>query len=226
MVRARRYILVALCMLLASCLRERMTGEQVITLAQQSLRQEKGLHAFLDIEVDTDLIKDVLSVELWEEPPEQLKLVVLESGNPQLRELAFTTDGSQSKSYLPHANMVTEGRATDVKLPAVLETPVEARREWILEADAETSRVIGVERDAGRVLYHVQATVGTLEAVQFWVDAHDWLVWRVVYEDTYLGNGTIALREVQLMDDVPESRFELDVPSGVPTTRVGMDGGQ
>lgn len=203
-----------------------MTGEQVIALAQQSLRQEKGLHAFLEIELDTDLIKDALLVELWEEPPERLKLVVLESGNPQLRELAFTTDGSQSKSYLPHANTVTEGPATSVKLPSVLETPVEARRAWILEADAETSRVIGVERDSGLVLYHVQATVGTIEAVEFWIDAHNWLVWRVVYDDTYLGKGTIALRDVQLVDDVPESSFELDVPSGVPVTRVGLDSGQ
>jgi outer membrane lipoprotein-sorting protein len=225
MVRVRRYIYLGLCMLLVSCLRERMTGEQVIALAQQSLHQEKGLHALLDIDVDTDLIKDVLSVELWEAPPERLKLVVLESGNPQLRDLGFTTDGSQSKSYLPHANTVTEGPAASVKLPSVLETPVEARRKWILDADAETSRVIGVERDSGRVLYHVQATVGTVEEVQFWIDAHDWLVWRVVYEDTYLGNGTIALREVQLMDSVPESSFELDVPSGVPVTQVGMDGG-
>jgi outer membrane lipoprotein-sorting protein len=226
MKKAKRYILLGLCILLVSCLRERMTGEQVITLAQQSLQQEKGLHAFLEIEVDTDLIKDALSVELWEAPPERLKLVVLESGNPQLRELAFTTDGSQSRSYLPYANTVTEGPATSVKLPSVLQTPVEARREWILNADAETSRVIGVERDAGLVLYHVQATVETLEAVQFWIDARDWLVRRVVYEDAYLGNGTIALREVQLMDNVPESSFELDVPSEVPVTEVGMDSGR
>ncbi|MFN2132006.1 MAG: LolA family protein [Anaerolineae bacterium] len=226
MKRARKYILLGLCMLLVSCLRERMTGEQVIALAQQSLRQEEGLHALLDIQVDTDLIKDTLSVELWEEPPQRLKLVVLESGNPQLRGLAFTTDGSQSKSYLPHANTVTEGPATSVKLPSVLETPVEARREWILEADAENSRVIGVERDSGRVLYHVQAAVGTLDAVQFWIDAREWLVWRVTYEDTYLGNGTIALREVQLVDDVPDSSFELNVPSGVPVTELGTDDGR
>jgi hypothetical protein len=223
MEKATRYVLLCLCMLLVSCLQERMTGEQVIALAQQSLRQERGVRALLSAEVDTDLIKDALSVELWEEPPERLKLVVLESGNPQLRELAFSTDGSESESYLPRANMVTMGPATSVRLPSVLQTLVEARREWILDADAETARVVGVERHSGLVLYHVQAAVGTLEAVQFWIDAHDWLVRRVMYEDTYLGSGAIDLSEVELMDDVPESRFELDVPSGVPVTEVGMD---
>ena len=221
--KAGMYILLGLCVLVTACLRQRMTGGQVIRQAQQLLQLEGGYHAVLDIEVDTDLIKDALSVELWEEPPDRLRLVVLESGNPQLRELAFTTDGTQSKSYLPHANTLTVGPAASVRLPSVLQTPVQARREWILGADADTARVIGVERDAGLVLYHVQTAVGEQEAVQFWIDARDWLVRRVTYADTYLGSGTVVVREVQLMDDVPETRFELDVPDGVPVTEVAMD---
>ena len=50
--KARTYILLGLCVLVTACLRQRMTGEQVIRLAQQSLRQESGYHAVLDIEVD------------------------------------------------------------------------------------------------------------------------------------------------------------------------------
>jgi hypothetical protein len=33
----------------------------------------------------------------------------------------------------------------------------------------------------------------------------------------------MVVREVQLMADVPETRFELDVPDGVPVTEVAMD---
>jgi len=224
--RAGKHILLGLCVLVSACLRQRMTGEQVIRQAQQSLQRGRGYHAVLVMEVDTDLIKDTLSVELWEEPPDRFRLAVLESGNPQLRGLRFTTDGTQSKSYLPYASTVTVGPADRVRLPSVLETPVQARREWILDADADAARVIGVERDAGLVLYHVQATVGEQEAVQFWIDAGDWLVRRVTYADTYLGSATIQMLEVQLMDDVPETRFELDAPDGVLVTEVAMDGRQ
>lgn len=201
-----------------------MTGEQVLTQAQQSLRQGRGYHALLEIEVDTDLIKDTLSVELWEEPPASLRLTVLESGNPQLRGLEFATDGTQSRSYLPHANAVIVGLAESVGLPSVLEAPVQARSDWILDAEPGAARVVGVERSTGLVLYHIQVDVGEREAVQFWIDAGDWLVRRVTFADAYLGSATIVVRQLQLMDDVPDTRFELDIPDGVPVTRVAEDG--
>lgn len=221
--RAAACILLSLCLAVSACLRERMTGEQVLTQAQQALLQVRGYHAVLEIEVDTDLIKDTLSVELWEEPPASLRLRVLESGNPQLRGLEFATDGVQSESYLPHANAVMVGPAESVRLPSVLETPVRSRRDWILDVEADAARVVGVERSAGLVLYHVQVDVGEHEAVQFWIDARDWLVRRVAYADTYLGSATIVVRNVKLLDDGTERRFELDMPDGVPITRVAGD---
>lgn len=211
-------------LVLSGCLRQRMTGEQVLTLAQRSLRQGRGYHAVLEIDVDTDLIKDTLSVDLWEEPPASLRLTVLESANPQLRGLEFATDGTRSRSYLPHANAVTVGPSEDVRLPSVLETPVQARSDWILETEAGAARVVGVERSAGLVLYHIQTDVGEHEAVEFWIDARDWLVRRVAYADTNLGSATIAVRDLRLVDDVPATRFELEMPDGVPVTEVARDG--
>jgi outer membrane lipoprotein-sorting protein len=222
--KAGTLLLLGLLLVASACLRQRMTGEQVLTQAQRSLRQGRGYHAVLEIEVDTDLIKDTLVVELWEEPPTSLRLAVLESGNPQLRGLEFATDGTQSRSYLPHANAVTVGPAESVRLPSVLETPVQARSDWILDTEADVARVVGVERSAGLVLYHVQADVGEHEAVQFWIDARDWLVRRVTYADTFLGSATIVVSDVQLMDDVPDTQLELDVPDGVPVTEVARDG--
>lgn len=221
--RAKLYLALALVLAVSACLRQRMTGEQVLTQAQQSLRQDRGYHVVLEIEVDTDLIKDTLVVELWEEQPARLRLAVLESGNPQLRGLEFATDGSQSKAYLPHANAVTVGPAGSVRLPAVLETPVQARSDWILDTEADAARVVGVERSAGLALYHIQVDVGEHEAVEFWIDARDWLVRRVSYADAYLGSATVEVREVQLIDDVPDTRFELDMPDGVPVTEVAED---
>ena len=222
--KAGTCLLFGLLLVLSACLRQRMTGEQVLTQAQRSLRQSRGQHAVLEIEVDTDLIKDTLVVELWEEPPASVRLTVLESANPQLRGLEFATDGTQSKSYLPHANAVIVGPSEDVRLPSVLETPVRARSDWILETEAGAARVVGVERNAGLVLYHIQADVGDdREAVEFWIDARDWLVRRVAYADTYLGSATIVVRDLQLVGDVPETRFELDMPDGVPVTEVARD---
>jgi outer membrane lipoprotein-sorting protein len=217
--RAGVCLLVGFCLLVSACLRQRLTGEQVLTKAQQSLRRSQGYYAILEIDVDTDLIKDMLSVELWEEPPESLRLKVLASANAQLRGLEFVTDGTESKSYLPHANAVMVGPADSVRLPSVLETPVQSRSVWILEVEPSAARVVGVERSGGLVLYHVQADVGEHEAVQFWIDARDWLVRRVTYADTHLGSAEVIVRNLRPLN-VPDSRFELEMPDGVPVTRV------
>jgi outer membrane lipoprotein-sorting protein len=105
----------------------------------------------------------------------------------------------------------------------VLETPVQATSDWILDTEASAARVVGVERNAGLVLYHVQMDVGEHEAVEFWIDARDWLVRRVEYADTRLGSATITVHKVEFMDEVPDTRFELEMPDGVPVTKVLED---
>jgi outer membrane lipoprotein-sorting protein len=200
-----------------------MTGIEVVNLAQQALSETTAFHLILDIEIDTDLIKDSLSVEVWERPPDLFKLQVLSAQNPQLRRLAFTTDGAQSKSYSPHSNEMVVGPADLVKMPSVLESLVRARREWIQSADARAARVIARERQEGLVVYKIAIPRGRSGSAQFWIDARDWLVRRVTYEDDYLGSGTIHVRSVQALNELAESEFWLDPPDGVPVTEITME---
>jgi hypothetical protein len=198
----------------------------VAHLAQQAVQQVTPCHAVLDVEIDTDLVKDKLVVELWEAPPARLKLVVLQAQSVQFGRLAYATDGEQSTLYSPHAARVTIGAPELVRLPAVLEPVVTSRRAWVAAARVDQARVVNVEREGGLVLYQVEMPSGRREAVRFWLDARDWLVRKVVYEDDYLGEGTIRVRDLQRLAALPDAAFELNVSEDVPVVRQPDDSEQ
>jgi outer membrane lipoprotein-sorting protein len=222
--KAPAWVVLSLCaVVVTGCLSHRMTGVEVVNLAQQALSETTAFYLVLDIEIDTDLIKDSLSVSVWEKPPDLFKLQVLSAMSPQLRQLAFTTNGVQSKSYSPHSNEVIVGPADLVKMPSVLESLVRARREWIQSADAGKARVIARERREGLVVYRVEIPRGRSGSAQFWIDARDWLVRQVTYEDDYLGAGTIRVREVKPLNELSDDKFELQFPDGVPIAEITME---
>jgi hypothetical protein len=200
-----------------------MTGVEVVNLAQQTLSETDAFHSILDIEIDTDLIKDSVSIEVWEQPPDRLKLEVLSAQSPQLRRLSYVTDGVRSGLYYPHANEATVGPADLVKMPSVLERLVRARREWVQSADAQKARVITRERQDGLVVYKIEIPLGRNGSAQFWIDARDWLVRQVTYRDDYLGEGTIHVREIEPLSDLPGTEFAPQFPDEVSVTEVSME---
>ena len=56
------------------------------------------------------------------------------------------------------------------------------------------------------------------------IDARDWLVRKITYEDDHLGRGTITVRSLERTDDWPDSTFDLAIPDGVPITEVSIKG--
>jgi len=200
-----------------------MTGVEVVNLAQQALSETSAAHFLMDIEIDTDLLKDSLSVEVWEAYPDRVKLHVLSAVNPQLRQLAFRTDGRRSVVYYPHAGEALAGPPDLVKMPSVLESVAYARGGWIRAADARVARVVAREREDGLVVYKVEIPLGDDGIAQYWVDARDWFVRRVTYEDPYLGTGTIRVREMERLDYLPDAAFELQIPDGVPVTEIILE---
>jgi len=208
-------------LLAVGCVSQRLSGAEVIHLAQQALAAHRAWHLILDIEIDTDMIKDTLSVEVWQEQPSQVKLVVLEAQSPQLRQLAFATDGTESLSFSPHRSEVTVGPVDLVKMPSVLDSLIDAYSDWILRADAYQARVVAIERQEGLVVYNVTLPLDQGNA-SYWIDARDWLVRKITYEDDYLGRGTITVRWVEGADDWPDSTFDLAIPDGVPITEVSI----
>jgi hypothetical protein len=129
-------------------------------------------------------------------------------------------------SYLPHANRVLVGPADRVKLPLVIETVLRSRVAWLEDADPQSARLIARERDGGLVVYRIELPLANGGAVQYTIDAHQWWVRQVEYQDAYLGQGRIVTREIECFERAEEAQFELDLPAGVPVQQVEIEKSQ
>jgi len=208
------------------CLGYRLTPAEVVQLGQGALSRSPVCHSVLELEIDTDLLKDSVTVELWEQRPTRYRVEVLAAENLQLDGLAYTTDGQQSMSYLPHANRVLVGPADRVKLPLVIETVLRSRVAWLEDADPASAHLIARERDEGLVVYRIGLPLPNGGSVQYTIDARQWWVRQVEYQDAYLGQGRIVTREIECFERAEEVRFELDLPAGVPVQQVEIEKSQ
>jgi len=216
-------LLVAL--LLVGCLSYRLTADQVVQGAQLALQNAGLCHATLDIELDTDLLKDSISIELWQGEPGWLKVQVLSAQTRQLVGLAFATDGEQSISYSKSANEVLLGPADMVRMPSVIEQLVQVWKVWLLRADPQQARLVARERDAGLVVYKIEIPLEGDGYAHYWIDAGEWLVRQLVYHDDLLGAGKIIVRELSCTEyegPVPDVRSALELSAGIPIKEVAI----
>ena len=221
--RARVMFLLGFCWLgLNGCLGHRLKAADVVRQAQASLDEARACRSILYLDMDTDLLKDSVSLEVWEQEPASLRVRVLSAANPQLQGMAFTTDGTQSTSYSPHTHQVLVGPAERVKLPLVLERLLEARTDWIRQADPEEATLVAKERKDGLVMYEIRIPLSAAGYVQYTVDARQWWIRQIRYEDEYLGRGQIQVREMSCFPELGAAQFALDIPSDVPITEVSM----
>jgi outer membrane lipoprotein-sorting protein len=200
-----------------------MTGAEVLQNTREVLDETGVFHLVLDIDVSTDLVKDSLSIDVWEKPPNRLKLQVLSAINPQLRGLAFATDGDRSTSYSPHANEVVVGPAEVVRLPSIIESLIRARTEWIQSADAQRVRVVAREREDGLVVYKIVLPLARDGYAEYWIDVRQWWVRRMAYQDDFLGRGTVRMREIEGFVDLPDTQFDLEIPDGATITEFATE---
>jgi hypothetical protein len=215
-------LLLGLCLLgVSGCVRQRLTAADVVRYTQSAQADMHACHSLLRLDIDTDLLKDSILVNVWEQG-ESLKVRVLSAVNPQVDGIAYTTDGRKSTSYLPHADQVLVGPADRVKLPLVLERLLTARTDWIRLADPEEATLVAKERQNGLVMYEVQLPLSAAGYVQVAVDARQWRVRQIIYEDEYLGKGHISVREVECFPELEDAQFVLDIPQDVPITEISM----
>ena len=125
-------------------------------------------------------------------------------------------------SYSPHTSQVLVGPADRVKLPLVLERLLEARTDWIRQADPEQATLVAKERENGLVMYEIDIPLSAAGHVQVAVDARQWWVRQMTYEDEYLGKGQIQVVEVACFPELEAAQFALDIPRDVPVTEVSM----
>jgi hypothetical protein len=213
-----------LCLLGGSgCLGYRLTAAEVVQLAQTAQEKAPTCRSVLELEIDTDLLKDSVTLQLWEERPSRFKIQVLSTVNPQLEGLMFTTDGQQSTSYSTQANRVLVGPADRVKLPLVIETVLRSRIAWLKDADPESARLVALEREGGLVVYRVEVPLQHGGYARYAIDARQWWVRQVDYQDAYLRQGRIHVREIECSERMPEGTFDLQLPNGVPVQQVEIE---
>jgi hypothetical protein len=177
----------------------------------------------LELEIDSNMLKDSVSLEVWEQTPERFKVEVLSAVNPQLQGLEFTTDGEQSMSYLPHSNQALIGPADKVRLPLVLETLVRSRLSWVRKADPQSARLVAREREEGLVMYRVQIPLPEGGQAEYAIDARQWRVRQVEYRDAYLGRGQVRVRQMECFAELPDALLALDLAEGVPIREVAIE---
>jgi hypothetical protein len=208
------------------CLGYRLTPAEVVQLAQGALNQSPVCQSVLELEIDTDLLNDSVTLRLWEDRPSRFRIEVLTAENPQLLGLAFTTDGQQSMSFSPHADQVLVGPADRVKLPLVIETVLRSRISWLEEGDPASVRLMAREREGGLVVYKIELPLANGGYARYTIDARQWWVRQVDYQDAYLGQGRIGVRETECLDRAPDGMFDLDLPDGVPVQQVEVEKSQ
>jgi hypothetical protein len=202
------------------CLERRLTAAEVVRHTQAALDELGACHLVLALDIDTDLIVDSVSLEVWEQDPGSLKVHVLSAVNPQLRGMVFYTDGQESISYSPHANRVMVGPAGRVKMPLVLDLLLKGRTDWIQQADPDAATIVAKEREHGLVIYEVQIPLLTGGYARYAVDARQWWIREITYEDQYAGRGQLRVCEMSCSPEFAPGQFALDIPSGVPVTQV------
>jgi len=197
-----------------------LTPGEVVQLAQGALEKSPICRSVLELEIDTDLLKDSVTLELWEERPSRFKIEVLAAVNPQLDGLAFATDGQQSTSYSPQDQRVLVGPADQVKLPLVVETVLRSRIAWLEDADPQSTRLVAREREGGLVVYKIEVPLAQGGYAEYAIDARQWWVRQVEYQDVHLGQGRIRAREIECYEQAPDGTFDLDLPAGIPVEHV------
>jgi hypothetical protein len=223
--RTRIWLVLVLCSLLGEgCLGYRLTAAQVVLSTRGAALAADACHFVLDIQMQTDLLNDSMLLEVWERAPGQRRVQVLAANNPQLDGIAFATDGDQSTFYSPHAQQVLMGPTEIVQMPSVIERLIDVWREWIERVEPEEARLVSREREEGLVVYRVEIPLAQRGHALYSIDARQWWVRDVLYQDDYLGSGHIRVRQTDCWSsaktDLPDWRFTLDLPDAVPVVEV------
>ncbi|MBN1936444.1 MAG: hypothetical protein JW934_17405 [Anaerolineae bacterium] len=191
-----------------------MSAAEVTQNAQQALGKMQVCHAVLNVELNTEMFQESLSIELWERYPEWLRFDLRSASSPQLAGIAFTTDGETSILYSPHSNVATVGPADAVHMPQVIETIVDARRSWLREADPSQAELFAKVRENGLMVYKIDLTLRQHGSARYTIDAHHWWVRQIEYEEEYAGKGVIRLESMDCFDKLDDALFNIDIPEG------------
>jgi|GEM_PF-3773158 len=199
-----------------------LSADQVIQNAQQALDQMRTCHAVLNVKLDTEMLQEALTVELWENHPTRLRIDIRSASSPQLTGMAFTTDGKTSILYSPHTNTAAVGAPDVVRLPQAVETIVQARRRWLQEADSTQARLFAQARENGLVVYKVDLTRGS-GAVRFTIDAYQWWVRQVEYWGESADHSVVTLESMDCSQPLSDAVFNIDVPENATLQEVRVE---
>lgn len=199
-----------------------LSAAQVIQNARRTLENMQTCHAVLNVGLDTDMLQESLTLELWERPPARLRVDIRSASSPQLNGMAFTTDGQTSILYTPHTNIAALGSSNLVRLPQAVEAILEARRRWIQEVDPNQAQLFAQVREGGLVVYKIDSMRDQV-SVRFTIDAHQWWIRQIEYRGEYGDHGIIALETMDCSQPLDDALFNINIPEGTTLQEVRIE---
>lgn len=207
---------------MCGCMGRSLSAAEVIQNARQALEDMQACHAVLSVRLDTDMLQESLTVELWERHPARLRVDIRSASSPQLNGMAFTTDGQTSILYTPRTNVAALGSPDLVRLPQAVETVLQARRHWIQQINPTQAQLFAQMREGGLVVYKIDSMLDRI-SVRFTIDAHQWWIRQIEYREEYGDHGIIALDTMDCSQPLNDAVFNVNIPEGTTLQEVRIE---
>ena len=217
---------VGLLLLLSLCLSgcgQKMTAEEILDKARQTIESTTDAHAVVAVSANLQGMEISATAEVWEKMPNMLRAVVLETSESDMAGTVLVSDGERGWFYQPTSNVVTVGRAgeMDTSLPDEMLGLLQDVLQDML--DASDAELVGEDSVADHDTYVVRVTPKDDAEQQFlpgngtatlWVDKERWLVLKATYEASSFGDGTMEMLSFDLNPGLSDDLFQFQVPEG------------
>jgi outer membrane lipoprotein-sorting protein len=224
-------LLVALVLPLAGC-GQRITAEEIVDHVQETVANTQDAHAVVSASLNAQGIEMSATAEVWEQSPNKLRAVVLETSQAEFEDTVLVTDGQQAWYYEPSQNRVLVGPVEEIETPLPQQLIGEMQELVQVVLDASEVELAGEETVAGKEAYKLILTPkegdDSQEAMVFpgngtatlWVDQEQWFVLKATYEAASFGQGSLEVQSFELNPGLPDELFTFDPPEGATVVDV------
>ena len=224
-------LLVALVLLLAGC-GQGITAEEIVAHVQETVANTQDAHAVVSASVNAQGMEMSATAEVWEQSPNRLRAVVLQTSQAEFADAVLVSDGQQAWYYEPSKNRVLVGPVEEIETPLPQQLISEMQEMIQAVLDASEVELAGEETVAGKGAYKLILTPKEgeegQEAVVFpgngtatlWVDKEQWFVLKATYEAASFGQGSLEVQSFELNPGLSDELFTFDPPEGATVVDV------
>ncbi|MBN1659327.1 MAG: DUF4367 domain-containing protein [Anaerolineae bacterium] len=217
--------------LVAGC-GQRITAEEIVERMRETLDSTRDAHAVVVADAQVQGMALAVTLEVWEQAPNRLRVEVLDASLPEFDGMVMVTDGEQAWLYEPASNKVSVGEAGVMDMPLPYE--VLGQLQEVVQGILDTSNVelAGEETVAGREAYRLVLSPkeeadgpfvipGPWQAM-LWTDKEEWYVLKAEVESETVGSGSLEVQSFELNSGLADDLFVFQVPEGVEVVDVAQ----